>query len=313
VTEPRGEAVYPPSLQPGDTIGIFSPAGPVRDQNKIDNSLRLFRDAGYKLLVTEQTLSPVDYLAASDEERAAELMRLWADPSIRALVALRGGYGCLRMIDLLDWKFMARHPKMVIGFSDLTVLLNTLYSHGGLVGIHGPVLSTLATSSEQSVESFFSLLNGKIPSYEIGDQIELLRGGNARGTVLGGNLTTLVHMLSTPWEINWDGSILVLEDTGEDMYRIDRMLTQLYLGGKLDRLGGLILGDFDRGNGSNQELNKDLAVRVGSRVLELTKELDFPVWTGFPLGHGIDNLPLLIGMKGIMNSTNRFFGYCQTI
>ncbi|MDH4319626.1 MAG: LD-carboxypeptidase [Desulfobulbaceae bacterium] len=301
--------LFPPPLRPGDTIGIFSPAGPVRDPKKVDKSLCLLREAGFEVVTGTRTGCDVEYLAASDEQRAAELTELWNDPTIHALIAVRGGYGCLRMMDRLDWNLAARHPKLLIGFSDLTALLNTLYARSGLISVHGPVLSTLSTSSEQTRRHFLALLSGEIPIYELGRQINIQRPGKAQGPVLGGNLTTLVHLLATPWDFSWDGAILVLEDTGEELYRIDRMLTQLQLAGKFERLNGLILGDFDRAGRGNPVSDRELALAVSRRVLELTTHLDFPIWQSFPVGHGADNLPFFIGMNGFMDSSNIIFGY----
>ena len=238
------------------------------------------------------------YLADTDEQRAAHLHRLWADEEVRAILAVRGGFGCLRLAGLLDWELFTRTPKWLIGFSDVTLLLNTLFHRCGLVSVHGPVATSLARSDEQSLVSLFTLLTGT-PEERIRPRgLEVLRGGTGRGPLVGGNLTTLVHLLGTPWDHSWDGSILLLEDTNEPLYRLDRMLTQLALAGRFERLAGLILGDFDLA-GTDSLAGLRLREAVWARVLELVGP-GFPVWADFPAGHRTANLALPIGMEAVL-------------
>ncbi|GBE51840.1 putative murein peptide carboxypeptidase [bacterium BMS3Bbin14] len=292
--------IIPPPLKPGDCIGLFSPAGPARDPGRVTDGIRLLRDRGFRVKSSWEPASRNDYLAASDEVRLNEFHRLWADDEVHALMAIRGGYGCLRIVGRIDMKVLAKRPKMVIGFSDITVLLNIICQQTGMITIHGPVVTSLARSDKESVQHFFSLLTGGIPECFKPVQLEILRSGTASGVVRGGNLTTLVHLLGTPWEIAWDNALLVLEDTGEAMYRLDRMLTQLHQAGKLRRLAGLILGTFDPGN-EDTFAKLRLQHQVWERVLELTEEFAYPVWGCFPVGHGQRNYSLPIGMEATMD------------
>jgi len=293
--------LLPPRLRRGDTIGLFCPAGPVRDAERLRAGIRLIEDLGFKVKVRGPAEPGEGYLADSDARRAEHLHGLWSDEEVRAIMAIRGGYGCLRMIERLDWDLFRRSPKFFAGFSDVTVLLNTLVDRAGLVTIHGPMVTTLSRSGEQGLASLFGLLTGEFEERIKLKGLEILRGGTGQGRLMGGNLTTLVHLLATPWDSSWDGCILVVEDTGEPLYRLDRMLTHLALAGRLQRLAGLVLGDFDTGDDSLANLR--LQEAVWARVLELAPP-GYPIWARFPAGHRERNLALPIGMEAVMESAS---------
>jgi len=293
--------LLPPRLRRGDTIGLFCPAGPVRDVERLRAGIRLIEDAGFTVKVRGPAEPGEGYLADTDARRAEHLHGLWSDEEVGAIMAIRGGYGCLRMIERLDWDLFRRSPKFLVGFSDVTVLLNNLVDHAGLVAIHGPMAITLARSGEPGLASLFGLLTGEFEEAIKPKGMEILRGGTGRGRLTGGNLTSLVHLLATPWDRPWDGGILVVEDTGEPLYRLDRMLTHLALAGRLERLAGLLLGDFD--TGGDDLANLRLQEAVWSRVLELAPP-GYPIWARFPAGHRERNLALPIGMEAVMESAS---------
>ena len=289
----------PPRLRKGDTLGLWCPAGPVRDAERLRVGIKLVEDLGFAVKLRGPCTPGEGYLADDDAQRAQYLHELWNDEEVKAVLAIRGGYGCLRMIGLLDWELFRRRPKWLVGFSDVTVLLNTLMNHAGLVAIHGSMATTLARSGEEGLTSLFGLLTGNFEERIKARGLEVLRGGTGRGRLVGVNLTTLVHLLATPWESRFDDCILVLEDTGESLYRLDRMLTHLALAGRLDRLAGLILGDFDAGGDGLANLR--LQEAVWTRVLELAPP-GYPIWARFPVGHQERNLALPIGMEAMMES-----------
>jgi len=291
--------IVPCPLRRGDRIGLFSPAGPVRDKNRVAAGVRLLHELGFRTRQLRSTREGLDYLAADDRTRADELHTLWADDEIQALMAVRGGYGCLRIIDNLDFALFRSRPKLLIGFSDVTVLLNTISERAGLITLHGPVVSSLIDCDRESLEAFASLLYGDLHEYRFPRQVEVLRPGSASGILRGGNLATVVHMLGTPWETSWEGALLFLEDTGEPMYKIDRMLTQLNLSGRLKNLAGLILGTFDSREVTD---GRRLQEQVWSRVLELTAQCGYPVLGGFPAGHLETNHPLPIGAQATLDT-----------
>ena len=190
--------VLPPRLKRGDTIGLVCPAGPVRDVARLQAGIRLIVDQGFAVKLCGPVEPCEGYLADTDEQRAAHLHRLWADEEVRAILAIRGGFGCLRLAGLLDWELFTPTPKWLIGFRDGTLLLNTLFHRCGLVSVHGPVATSLARSDEQSLVSLFTLLTGTLEERIRPRGLEVLRGGTGRGPLVGGNLTTLVHLLGTP-------------------------------------------------------------------------------------------------------------------
>ncbi|WP_457574682.1 S66 peptidase family protein [Desulfolithobacter sp.] len=293
----RTTPILPQPLRPGDTVGLCSPAGPIREPGRLQQGIDLLREAGFRIKTVRppDQYAPEVYLAGPDSERLDELHRLWADDEVKAILAVRGGYGCLRLLPSLDFNFIRTRPKWLIGFSDLTVLLNTFYRETGLITLHGPSAHSLTGLDRDSVERFFTILGGSFPPMQ-SRELEILKPGRARGKLVGGNLSTLVHLLGTPWEVDLSGRILILEDTGEPPYRLDRMLTQLAMSRGFRELAGLVLGMFDPGHDDRLETLR-LQEMVWQRVLELSHDLAFPIWAGLPFGHLDQNQALPIGME----------------
>ncbi|NLZ18539.1 MAG: LD-carboxypeptidase [Desulfobulbaceae bacterium] len=297
------ELRLPPPLKRGDTIGIFCPAGPPKNLELLQNGMEMLAEAGFQTHCEgSMAIGEGEYLAAPDTARATALHRLWADEHIRAVMAVRGGYGCLRLAPLLDMALLQRHSKWLIGFSDLTLLLNHLQQQAALVTLHGPMATSLSRCRREDIHQLFSLLTGTFEDKLRIPGLEIIRGGSGQGRLVGGNLATLVHCLATPWDSSWDGCILMLEDTGEYLYRLDRMLTQLQQAGRFDRLAGLLLGDFDTGTGSSAA-DLRLQEQVWQRVLELLPP-GFPIWANVPFGHRGRNMPLPLGMPALMDSNS---------
>ncbi|HIJ89620.1 MAG: LD-carboxypeptidase [Desulfobulbaceae bacterium] len=288
------EPILAAPLKKGDTIGIVAPAGPVRNEGDFAAGLKLLTDLGFKTRYQSDILRHNGYLAGTDHERLAELHDLWRDPEVKAILAVRGGYGCLRLLPDLDFALIRRQPKMLIGFSDLTVLLSAIQQKTGLITFHGPMLTTLARSDRESQEGFFDLLTGRSRTEIKIKGLEILKGGQASGRLLPGNLTSLVHLLGTPFEPDWQDTILVLEDIGEAPYRIDRLLSHLAAAGRLSRIAGLILGDFDQCG--------DIEL-IWQRSLELLSDRQIPIWANFPMGHGSRNQILPLGAEARLDST----------
>ncbi len=295
--------LLPPSLQPGDCIGIIAPGGQLRDLPRLEQGVAILQDMGFEVRLPRQLWPGTGYLADSDRNRALEFHRMWADPEISAILALRGGFGCLRLLPLLDRNELRQHKKMLIGFSDITVLHQALYQTTDMVSLHGPVLSSLSSSSRESVERLYACLTGKWKTPVQGPKVEVLRGGNpVQGTLLGGNLSSLMSLLATPLDQDWSNSILFLEDVAEPLYRLDRMLTQLAHCGKLSQPKGIILGDFSLTREQERLESLRFHEQIWTRVLELTEATGIPVWGDFPVGHGADNLALPHGAEAVMDS-----------
>jgi muramoyltetrapeptide carboxypeptidase len=293
--------IRPPAVKKGQTIGLIAPSGSIVNQDNLEKGLKILQDTGYKLRSIRNFPVTEDYLAGSDQERADEFNSIWSDPEVKAVVAVRGGYGSLRMLDMLDLEIVRKNPKILIGFSDLTVLLTAIYKKTGMVTFHGPVVTTLASIDEHSRKTFFNTLSGKILPNIRPDRLTIVQNGQAEGLLLGGNLTTLAHMVATPYEVSWQDVILFIEDIGESPYRLDRLLTHLAKARKLDNLSGLILGTFTE---TDRTESPEMAKCMCDRVLELVGTLDIPIWTDFPVGHGNRNLTLPLGTRVEMDSAN---------
>ncbi len=291
-------------MRKGDTLGLFCPAGPVKKRANFETGLKIITDAGFKVKVAGHTHPDhAEYLAGSDQQRARNFLSLYQDDSVKGIMAIRGGFGCMRLIPYIDFSKLLHHPpKPVIGFSDVTVLLAALTGQANIVSYHGPVVTSLAQSDKDSLNHFFAQLTGSRQDEIKAPELEILRPGEkVKGKLAGGNLTTLIHLFGTKWDFTWDDSILVLEDTNEQLYRLDRLFTQLAYSGRLDRLKGLILGQFDTGKGDTLE-NIRLQEQIWYRVLELCKNTDFPIWGNFPCGHLNRNFTLPLGMTAGMDS-----------
>ena len=301
----------------GDTIGLVMPAGPVQNEEHFVAGVRLLREMGFAVKFGQDVPDrKTGYLAGDDAERAREVHELWADPEVKALLAVRGGYGCLRTVELLDMELIRQHPKLFIGFSDVSVLLAALTKATGLVTFHGPVLTTLTRSDPETIQSFFEALTGRLPRLIRPGGIEILASGPlARGRLLGGNLTTLTHLLATPHELSWRNALVFLEDVGEPAYRLDRLLTHLKQAGRLDKLAGLLLGSFHAFHADSGEDSCETAdaEQVWNRALELLGNDHIPIWGNFPVGHGVRNLVLPLGVEAELDSGNgtlRLLGPC---
>ncbi len=293
--------LLPARLRKGDLIGIAAPSGPINAD--IAAGIRMLKDAGLKTIVSQDINRRQDYLAGRDSRRIEELHELFSNPRVKAIWAARGGYGCARMLANIDYQLIKQNPKILIGFSDLTLLLNSIQSKTGVVTFHGPVLSTIMRDGSAALKNCLTALSQpRLADFKI-KGLEVLRPGQAAGQLVGGNLTSLVSLLATPYEPSWQEALLLLEDINEPSYKIDRMLTQLKLAGRLDQIGGVILGEF-LDNALNSLGDIEL---IWQRVLELTAD-NIPVWANFPVGHGPKNLTLPIGSRVLMDS---YSGYLK--
>ena len=301
---------FPQPLRPGDCIGIIAPAGQVRDKERVEQGVAILREMGFEVRLPRNLWPGTGYLADTDRNRAVEFHKMWADPEIPALLALRGGFGCLRLLDFLDRVELKKNRKLLIGFSDITILHGALYQANQMISLHGPMLTTLSATSRDSLEQFHACLTGKWNAPIRSRQVEVLRGGDpVCGRLSGGNLSSLTSMLATPLDQGWSNTILFLEDVGEPLYRLDRMLTQLAHCGKLSQPAGIILGDFSMTTDQDPLEKIRFHEEIWTRVLELTETAAMPVWGNFPVGHGADNLTLPHGADAMMDSSKPLLSF----
>ncbi len=277
-------------LTPGDLIGVISPASPPKPEkeDQYQQGLAYLRGLGYRLLEGRHVLDHYGYLAGTDEDRAADLNAMFRNPKVKAIFCSRGGYGTPRLLDLIDYEAVRKHPKILVGYSDITSLQLALHARSGLVSFSGPMVAvemgkgilpftekhfwSLMTTSTRSV------LKGAAGEY----QPRIYHGGRGEGRLLGGCLSLINPLIGTPYQPDFSGAILVLEDIGEDVYGIDRYLVQLRYAGILNQLNGLIFGQFlDMESGDKSEPSLPL-----EEVLEkYTRDLRIPILGNFPYGH----------------------------
>jgi muramoyltetrapeptide carboxypeptidase len=291
--------IKPPALLPGDTVGVMAPGATV-DGARLERGITALGELGYRVKLSHHAADRTGILAGSDDLRAAEVKRFFQDSEVRAVFGARGGYGCGRLLPLLNFSELARTPKIFLGFSDATFLLNALVD-GGLVSFHGPMVATDFAHglSQRSLAHLRTLLSGGGAGLEL-EAREVIRGGSAEGLLIGGCLSVVVAMLATPWQPTFDGRILFLEDTGEKAYRIDRMLVQLRQSRVFERIAGIVFGALRPVDSSEQE--RDL---ITGFVAEQTAGLRCPVLCGLEAGHGTENLTLPLGVRVRLDSARR--------
>jgi muramoyltetrapeptide carboxypeptidase len=301
--------VQPSRLKKGDVISIVAPASPIESRNGLEGGIAALERMGFRVRFDDRIFQSSRYLAGNDRERAEELMQAFEDPSVQAIIALRGGYGCARLIPLLIDKRLRPYPKIFIGFSDLTTLHLYFQRRFGWITIHGPMATSpaLCNITPQQEQNFLSLLTNPDyhPSFSF-PQLETWFPGTAEGTLIGGCLSIITAGIGTPCEIDTEGKILFLEDQGEAPYRLDRMLTHLHLAGKLQPLAGILLGDFldcepTQGNYTSSEI-----------LREILADLKIPTIANFPAGHGRDNWAIPLGAKVHMDADKGSIGYLDS-
>ncbi len=294
--------LHPPRLKKGDTVAIVAPAGPIKGSEGLKTGIASLEKMGFRVRYSDRIFQSNRYLAGDDTARAEELLRTLEDDSIKAIVGLRGGYGCSRLIPRLLKMNKPNRPKIFMGFSDLTTLHLFLNRHYGWVTLHGPVAMTLGSGNSPvgTGPHLMSLLTD--PAYRpilSFSQLETWEAGKAEGVLTGGCLSMITASIGTPYEIQTGGKILFLEDLGEQPYRLDRMITQLQLSGKLQSLAGVLLGTFHEcdpteGGYSARDVLK-----------EMLQELHVPILANFPAGHGPENWPFPLGVRVRMDSEAR--------
>jgi muramoyltetrapeptide carboxypeptidase len=290
----------PPALRAGDTVGVIAPAAAV-DREYLERGIGVLASMGYRVKVSRHALDRAGILAGTDRDRAAEFDSFFADRGVKAIFGARGGYGCGRLLPLIDFAALARTPKIFLGFSDATFLLNTLVDKSTMVSFHGPMVAMdfargLAPASRDHLAR---LLAGEIRGFEL-EASDAICPGSAEGELIGGCLSVVAAMLGTPWAPAFDGRILFLEDTGEKAYRIDRMLVQLRQAGVFDRVVGIVFGALRPVEGSEQE-RKLIAELIAGQ----TADLKCPVLLGIEAGHGTENFTLPFGLRVRVESARR--------
>lgn len=266
--------------------------------SEVQPAIRIIESWGLEVVQGKNLFNEAYQQAGSDKDRAADMQQMLDDPEIKAIFCARGGYGTVRIIDLLDFNTFQKRPKWVVGYSDITVLHSHIHKHFGIETLHAtmPLNFPLEGTGDASTLGLQKCLFGEIPEYRLNSRLGS-RAGHAQGVVVGGNLSILYSLRGTPDDINTEGKILFIEDLDEYLYHIDRMMVNLKRGGMLDRLAGLVVGGMTE--------MRDNAVPYGKTAEEIISsavaDYSYPVLFGFPAGHLSKNQPIILGREATLN------------
>jgi len=285
------QALIPPSVRPGDLIGVAAPAGPV-EPAALEAGIAYLEARGFRVRRGKHLTRRHGYLAGSDAERLSDLNALLADPEPAAIWFARGGYGTGRIVDRLDLEPLSRAPKALIGYSDLTVLQAAVWRRHRLVTYYGPMVAELGERGRFDEPSLWRMVSGGAGGDDHPlDRNAVLRPGSGEGTLLGGCLSLLVSLIGTPWDLQTDGAILFWEEVNEDPFRIDRMLGHLRHAGKLERLRGMVVGRLvgcgPKSGGETLPLEEILRTHL--------RGTEYPVIIDLPAGHAAAKITLPLG------------------
>ncbi|PIC74436.1 LD-carboxypeptidase [Sporosarcina sp. P17b] len=296
--------IRPACLVQGDVIGIVAPASPV-ERKVLERSFQFLEQLGLRYKVGQSVYKKNGYLAGTDEERLADLHDMFKDPEVKGIFCAGGGYGSARYAEQLDLDLIHDNPKVFWGFSDITYLHTVIRQGAGLVTFHGPMLTSCVaqeTFHEMSGKMFGQLFSPVEVHYtEAISPLETLVGGVAEGEVIGGNLTQLVNSLGSEFEIKTNNRLLVLEDVGEEPYKVDRLLNQLRLAGKLREAAGIVIGDFAK----STPTKPDASLAMNEVFDHYFGNLNQPVVKGFRIGHCEPNIAIPFGVKGRLDAHNK--------
>jgi muramoyltetrapeptide carboxypeptidase len=290
----------PRKLRHGDVVALVAPAGPLASLEELQRAEDVVRSLGLVPRVMPGASLKLGYLAGTDEQRAGDFNAAIRDPQVRAVFALRGGYGTMRILDRLDYDAIRRDPKVILGYSDLTALLNVITQRTGVVTFHGPV-AALSDFTDNEVAWLRAAVLSSAPLGTLNvPNARVLRGGVAQGRLAGGNLSLITALLGTPHEIDVAGAILVIEEVDEAPYRIDRMLTQLRLNGALARVAGIVAGGWT--NCDVPEDHRYAGLRLADVLADRLQDLGVPVLLGLPVGHIDEQWTLPLGATVLLDA-----------
>ena len=304
--------IKPKRLQPGDTLGIIAPASAPPDPRNLDRAVATLQQLGFKVKLAPNVRKRRGFLAGTDRERAGDLMRMFADRQVSAILCVRGGYGTARLLPLLDYRVIRANAKILVGYSDITSLHCALLMKANLISFHGPMLNSDFVHPGMpkfTLTSFLRILTEASPPGGISQgyrrkTVKVLRSGISHGQLIGGNLTLLCTTIGTPWQPPFRQRILFIEDLGEQPYRFDRMLTYLLNCGLLQQVAGIAIGinhDCEDPKAKRaREYRQTLADVFRDRLLPLK----VPIVTGLPFGHVPHNATLPVGLHATLNGNH---------
>ncbi|MGG0643935.1 LD-carboxypeptidase [Sporosarcina gallistercoris] len=295
--------LVPKRLKAGDTIGIVAPASPP-DQESLTRSFAFLESMGLKWKIGKHVKDLNGYLAGTDDDRLSDLEEMFADPEIAGIICAGGGYGSARFADRLDYQLIQENPKVFWGFSDITFLHTAIANYTDLVTFHGPMLASCVgkeTFHELSAKMFRQLFEPMELHYsEAISPLETLSAGVVSGELTGGNLSLLASGIGTKFEVNTKDKLLLIEDVGEEPYRVDNLLNQLRLAGKFSDAAGIVIGDF-----AKAEPKKETSLTLDEVLRHYTADLGKPVVSGFKIGHCEPHFAIPFGTKARLDADQK--------
>jgi muramoyltetrapeptide carboxypeptidase len=299
------------ALRPGDTVGLITPSSYVSDPERLMQAERLVNYLGLKPKFAKNVKRRAGYLGGSVQERVDDLHAMFADREVKAIFAIRGGYGAAQLLDRIDYDLIRRNPKIFAGYSDITALHLAIHQRTGLVTFHGPV--ALSRFNDYTLEHFKQALFSTRPLGELKNPpeanpivwrhpVRALREGMASGPLIGGNLSLVASTMGTPFEIQTEGRILFLEDVDEQPYSMDRMLTQLRLAGKFKGIRGLLVGECAGCRPRDYQPSFESTFSLAEVLDNILGELTVPILSGLVIGHTEDQLTLPLGVRATLDA-----------
>ncbi|QSS99652.1 LD-carboxypeptidase [Pontibacillus sp. ALD_SL1] len=295
--------LIPKRLKKGDTIGVIAPASPPNLDN-VKKAIPFFEQKGLNVKLGPNVSRTYGHLAGTDEERLKDLHDFFQDPNIDGIICAGGGYGTARIADLIDYDLIRNNPKIFWGYSDITFLHTAIRQQTGLTTFHGPMLGSdigKETFDDQSRAMFDQLFSPQTLNYdESFSPLHMISKGEASGEIVGGNLSLLVTSIGTSFEIDTKGKLLLIEDIGEEPYRIDSFLNQLRQAGKFEDAAGVIVGDF-----SESDPKKEASLSLDEVLHFYFANLNKPVLSGFKIGHCLPHFAIPFGTKGTLSTPSK--------
>jgi muramoyltetrapeptide carboxypeptidase len=303
--------IKPQALKKGDTVGLISPASNIDTPEDVNIAKDMMEWLGFKPVIGKNVLNQYGYLAGKDNERADDVNEMFKREDVKGIFCIRGGYGSMRMLPLLDFEMIKKNPKVLIGYSDITSLLLAIHKMTGLVTFHGPVaLSTFNSYTMEYLKKaiFSNEIIGpiKMPKrdpnvVETENRLIKINRGKATGRLIGGNLSLYTSLLATPYEIDSKNKILFFEDVGEEPYRVDRMLTQLWLAKKLQESAGIIIGKLTDVKSRDYKPSFDNTLSAEEILRTRLEPLNIPVVYGYMIGHIKEKITIPLGVKATID------------
>jgi len=298
--------ILPKRLKRGDTIGLITPSGPIT-KKQLNETVNKLKGLGFKPYYEDSVLSQYGYFAGKDNERAEELNKMFANENIDGIICVRGGYGAIRILDMLDYDAIEANPKVFMGYSDITAFLNAIHSRTGLVTFHGPL--GISQVNDFTFNTFNSVVTNpktrykysymREPNTETNPEFDLytINKGKATGELIGGNISVIASMIGSDFEPDFENKLVFMEEIEEKTYRVDKMLVHLLQATNLKKAAGIAFGVFKECN-----INDEPRLTLKQAIADLFKPLDMPISYGLPFGHINTIITLPVGIKAKLNA-----------